>query len=434
MTTKDTSNNSTSIFKNMLVLATGSGIAKIVGIASIPVITRIYSPEHLGALSVFVAMAALLVPFGTLRYSVALPLPRSDALALNLAAASFSFLIIMSLLSIIVMGFAAEPIMNLLSMPSLIPYWWLLPLAIFGAGLYEMLNSWATREKAFKPIAKTKVWQSILGAMTKIGLGLIGFKPAGLLIGHLVTQTAGILTLGKIFLIKFKQHQAKINKKRIIFLLKRYREYPKYRLPSQFLLVFSTQAPLLFSAWLFGAEVTGQLGLALMALALPIALFGQTTGQAYYAEIAKLGRKQPEKIYQVTKTVTLKLFLVSIPPFLVLLFFGPWLFELVFGSEWGQAGLFASILAIYLMIQFASSPIVKALDVFEKQGMFLQINIVRSIGIIILFTTAYYLSLDAIQTLYLYSFALSAHYLFTIFSIFRVIKTHQKLIRNANVI
>lgn len=414
--------NSSSIFKNMLVLATGSGIAKIIGIASIPVITRIYSPEHLGALAVFVAMAALLVPFGTLRYSVALPLPKSDALALNLAVASFAFLIIVSLLSIIVMGFAAEPIMNLLSMPSLIPYWWLLPIAIFGAGLYEMLNSWAIREKAFKPLAKTKIWQSILGAITKIGLGLIGLKPAGLLIGHIVTQSAGILSLGKILLSKLKLHQTKITKKRINFLLKRYREYPKYRLPSQFLLVFSMHAPLLFSAWLFGAEVTGQLGLALMALALPIALFGNTTGQAYYAEIAKLGRKQPEKIYQITKTVTLKLFLVSIPPFLILLFLGPWLFELVFGSEWGQAGLFASILAIYLLMQFISAPIVNALSVFEQQLEFLMINVRRSILIVIVFSTAYYLSFDSITTLVTFSIVLAFHYFWVTFTIFRVIK------------
>jgi O-antigen/teichoic acid export membrane protein len=420
--TQSTSNISRNIFKNMLVLATGSGIAKLVGIASIPVITRIYSPEHLGNLSVFVAMAALIVPFGTLRYSGALPLPRSDALALNLAVASFSLLIIMSLFSIAVIFFSADPIMNMLSMPNLTPYWWLLSLAIFLAGLYEMLNSWATREKAFQPIAKTRISQSILSEITKIGLGLIGLKPGGLLIGHLVTQTVGILTLSRILLIKLKQHRAKIKKKRIIFLLKHYREYPKYRLPSQFLLVFSMQAPLLFSTWTFGAEVTGQLGLALMALALPIALFGQTTGQAYYAEIAKLGRSQSEKIYHVTKTVTIKLFLLSIPPFVVLIFFGPWLFGIIFGSEWGQAGVFASTLAIYLLMQFISTPIVNALSVFEKQFEFLMINIRRAFLIIVVYSLSYYLDFDASKTLLLFSIVLSFHYFWITFSILRLIK------------
>ena len=414
--------NNRSILKNMAILATGSGIAKVIGVISIPIITRIYSPEHLGALSVFIAMSALLVPFGSLRYSVTLPLPRHDALALNLAVASFGFLVIVSLLSIILLGFTAEPIMNLLSMPSLIPYWWLLPIAIFGAGLYEILNSWATREKSFKTIAKANVWQSILGAVVKIVLGVFGFKPLGLLVGHVVNQSAAIYKLSQLLIQKLKTHRKKITKKRILFLIKHYKDFPKYRLPSQFLMVFSMQAPLLFSAWLYGAEATGQLGLALTALALPITLFGQTTGQAYYAEISRIGRKQPERILAITKSITLRLLFVSIPPTLILFFFGPRLFQLVFGSEWHQAGFFASLLSVYLLTQFISAPLVNALSVFEKQGMFLMINVRRTIFIVAIFFSSYWFEWDIVKMLFIFSLVLSVHYLLVTHSIFKVIK------------
>lgn len=411
-----------SILKNMAVLVRGSVIGKVVGVLSIPIITRIYGPESLGALAVFVAIAALLIPLGSLRYAVAIPLPRHDVLAINLVAVSFGFLISLTLLSGLILAFAAEPVMNLLSMPSLIPYWWLLPIAIFGAGFYEILNSWATREKAFNSISKTIVWQSVSGAITKIILGLIDLKPLGLLIGHIVTQSAGILTLAKLLQAKLKRYQHKITKKRIVFLIKRFSDYPKYRLPSQFLMVFSMQAPLLFSAWLYGAEITGQLGLAFMAIALPITLFGQTTGQAYYAEISRIGRRQPEKILAITRNITLKLFFVSFLPFLILLFFGPWIFKLVFGTEWEQAGLFASLLAVYLSMQFISAPIVNALSVFEKQGMFLMINIRRAIFIVVIFGSSYWLEMGAEKTLLFFSLALSMHYLLVTYYIFKVIK------------
>jgi len=420
--THDSQNNSRSIFKNMMILATGTGFAKIVGILSMPFITRIYAPEDMGALAVFASMAALLIPLGSLRYAVALPLPRHDALALNLAVASFIFLIVITLISTGFLFFAAEPIMSLLSMDKLHPYWWLLPIAIFGAGLYEILNSWAIREKAFKPIAKTKVWQSILGAVTQIGLGLIGLKPLGLLIGHIVLQTTGILSLAKIFTVKWKKYRAKLSWTKTQFLLRWYSDYPKYRLPSQFLLVFSMQAPLLFSAYLFGAETTGQLGLALMALALPVSLFGHTTGQAYYAEIAKLGRKKPQKILKITKNITLKLFAVSIPPFLILFFLGPWIFEITFGSAWREAGVFASILATYLLLQFVSAPIVNALSIFNNQRMFLSINIRRSVLLITVFTIAYFYSFSINTTLIIFSLVMSIHYAIVTLSIFRVIR------------
>lgn len=422
MTERHHHKNLRNIYSNMLTLATGAGLSKLVALLSIPIITRIYSPEDFGALSVFIAMTALLVPFGSLSYYLTIPLLKNDALALNLAFSSFIFLVLVSISSVFFLWYAAEPVMNLLSMQTLVPYWWLLPLAIFFTGLYELLNSWATREKSFKAIAKSNFLQSVAGAIVKVSMGFLGFKLFGLLLGQVISQSAGTIILIKIINGKFKTYKHKINRQRILFLLRRYSDYPKYRLPSQFLLVFSVQAPLLFSAWLFGAEVTGQLGLALMTLALPIILFGSTAGQSYYGEIAKIGRKHPEKIYNITKKVTIKMLFVSIAPFFILLLTGPFIFQLVFGDEWRQAGLFASILVIYLVFQFISSPVVKALDIFEKQTVFLRLNLIRSVAIIITFLLASWFSLDVVQTLYIYSIGLGLHYLLTILTVFSVIR------------
>jgi O-antigen/teichoic acid export membrane protein len=186
--------------------------------------------------------------------------------------------------------------------------------------------------------------------------------------------------------------------------------------------VFSSQVPLIFSAKLFGAETTGQMGLALTALALPMSLFGESTGQAYYAEIAKIGRKNASEIYDLTKDITKKLFLISMLPFLVLLFGGPFLFDLVFGKPWREAGVFASILAIYLLTQFVSSPLVNALSVFEKQFMFLQINILRSLIIIGIFIFGYLMNLSVIPIITIYSISLSVFRIYVSFSVFGVIK------------
>ena len=52
-----------SIFRNMAMLASGTGVAKVIGIVSVPIITRIYLPEHMGVLSVFTALAVMKVYF-----------------------------------------------------------------------------------------------------------------------------------------------------------------------------------------------------------------------------------------------------------------------------------------------------------------------------------------------------------------------------------
>jgi O-antigen/teichoic acid export membrane protein len=413
--------NSRGVFQNMLVLAKGSGIGKIISVLSIPVITRIYSPVDMGVLSVFIALTTIIVPVGTMLYPMALPLPKRDEMAANLAIGSLGLLLIVSLLSLLIFYFISVPLFEILSTQTLVSYWWFFSIAIFTIGFYEIVTNWAIREKQFASLSRSKINQSVLGESSKIVLGFLGVKPFGLMLGHVLAQAGGVLALMKVFYEGLKACFERINLDKIRFMLFYYKDFPVYRLPSQFLLVFAMQAPLLFSAWLYGAEVTGQLGLSIMALTLPVALFGHTTGQAYYAQVAKLGRRQPQAILQITRSVTRKLFLMSLLPFLVLLTTGPWLFEFLLGSSWRRAGVFASILSVYLLTQFVSAPLVHAFSVFNLQKEFLKINFRRVILVVGVFLLGDYINLSPETTLIIYSIVLSIHYILVTRQVFRVI-------------
>lgn len=411
-----------SIFKNMMILASGVGAARVLTLFTAPIVTRIYQPDDFGVLSFLGALAGILVPFGTLRYSMAIPLPEKDGVAVNLTVLSVFFLLLISGLIMLFFLFFAPNILGVFSMEKLLPYWWLLPITTAGTGFYELLQNWALREKAFKPLARTGIWQTVVGAVAKISLGLLGFKPLGLLIGQVLSQTAGILTLMRCCYHKIQNNFRHVTKARLLFLLRRYADFPKYRLPSQFLLAFSSRAPILFFSWQFGAEVTGQLGLALTMLALPMTLFGKTISQAYYAEIAKIGKKNPEKIYLITKSITKKLFLLGLVPFFILLLGGPWLFETFFGAAWREAGVFCSILSIYLLAQFVSSPLMNVLNVLEQQNTYLKINIYRFSVLAAVFFVSKYLNLEYLYVIEMYSIVLSFFYISISFLIFKMIR------------
>ena len=411
------------IFRNMAKLATGAGIARVIALLTAPVITRIYTPEHFGVLLVFTALTGMMVPFGTLRYSMAIPLPKNDGLATNLMVLCLVFLLPVSVLVFVLFWLFAPAVLGLLGMEQLMPWWWLIPLAIAGTGLYELLSNWAVREKAFGPLAKTQVWQKIIGSVVKIGMGLAGFKPLGLLIGQIFTQAGGIFSLIRAFRKKLTDNLRFVKRKRINFLFQRFSEFPKYRLPSQVLMSFATKVPLLFFAWHFGSEITGYFGLAMIILMLPMSLFGQTTGKAYYGEIAKIGRKDPEKILKVTKNITKRLFLISLPPFFILLLFGPWLFQTVFGEVWRESGVFASILAINLLTMFVANPVTHALTVMGRQLYYLQINTIRLFLVLAVFFMAYMLNLNPYLSLLAYSLAMSLHRSFVYFRILQIIKS-----------
>jgi len=319
--------------------------------------------------------------------------------------------------------FFGQGILVFFSMDQITIYWWLVPIAFAGTGLYELLSGWAIRKKEFNPLAKTKVWQKIIGDVVKVSFGFIGIRPLGLLIGYILNQAGGIIRLFKDLKKHFVNNVRYISKKRIIFFSKRYSDFPKYRIPSQFLLNLSAKAPLLYFAWHFGADTTGQIGLATMMLSLPISLIGYTTGKAYYAEIATIGKRMPDKIFKITKNVARKLFLFSIIPFSVILFFGPVIFEIVFGVKWYEAGVFASILSPYLLTQFIYSPISEGiLSVFEKQSMVLLIEISRVLMTFFVFFISFLMKWTPNYTLILYSIGLSLHYFFATYLVFWIIK------------
>lgn len=410
------------VLRHVVILATGSGTAKCVGVLSIPIITRLYTPEHFGLFALFLSCIALLTPLASLRYSAALPLPRRDRTAVALLLACLLLLSLFIALLALLFAVSSDRLFALVSAQALAPFWPLLLASIGTAGLHEILTSWSVREKSFRIIAKADVSQSILGAALKITLALAALQHIGLYIGHIAAQATACALLARRAWRDASAFARRASARHVRLVAARYSAFPGYRLPSQVLMTFGQQAPLLFVSAIYGAATAGQLGLALVALALPLTLIGQNAGQAYYAEIARIGCGDPVRICRVTCEVTVRLLAMAIVPTLVLMIAGTELFVLFFGARWHDAGMFASVLSIYLPAQFVANLLSHALSVFDKQHVYLRLNVVRVVMIVGIFGIAYQLKLSAFMTIAAYSVVLSVHYVATSVSIFMIIR------------
>lgn len=409
------------VFRGMATLALGSGIGRGIGIASIPILTRLYTPDDFGVLAVFTALVALIAPLVTLRYVLALPLPRHDGVAINLLVLSAGLMVTLSSLIAFVLWAGGTTLLAFISMEVLAPWWWLLALGVLGTAGYEMLTLWATRSRAYKVIAQTDVTQSAAGAMVKIALGLAAFAPLGLLLGQVVAQAGGIVRLMCGFMAEFRANWHHV---RLTLLLKvawRHRGFPIWRVPSQFLMVFSMQAPMLFMATLFDAETTGQFGLAMMALSVPVTLLGRTTSQAFFAEASKLGRHQPEHIRSMLKSVLIRLGFLSLVPATILIAFGPIIFPVLFGSKWAGAGIFSQSLGIYLFFQFIQTPVAHIFYIFDGQRQLLWLNTQRLVALGFVFGASQFYTWNAEQTVWIYAISLSVHYALSTYFAYRFI-------------
>ena len=410
------------VFRHMMVLAAGSGAAKAVGALTIPIVTRLYSPEQFGLFTLFLSITATLTPLMSLRYSAALPLPRRDGTAVSLLVACAGILILMSISMTIVFTLFSEKIFSLFSIQQLAPMGPWIVAALSAAGLYEILTNWGVRKRSFKMLAKAEVSQSVLAGGMKIGFSYLALQQIGLIVAHVLSQ----LTVCIIIVCAVWKETSKLllrtNVKKIWFMLTFYSDFPKFRLASQLLLIVAVQAPIFFIGASFGPATAGQLGLALVALAVPLTLLGQTTGQAYYSEIARIGIKEPAKILDITTGVIKRLFVMGLAPTVILMFGSTYLFPIFFGKQWHAAGVFCAILSIYLLAQFVASPLGHVLSVFKKQYLFLRINIVRVLLILAIFYFSNRMELTANTTIAIYSVALSVHYLVTSYAILSIIK------------
>lgn len=399
------------IFDAVLTLGVGASAAKIIGILCIPLITRLYSPESFGLLSTFIAIVSIISPCLTLRYVAALPIVRRDASAANILL--FNIVCIICLSSLALLGIY-------LFNKSLFISWelntvlGLMPLIVFASmltALYETLIFCTLRFKLHKVLAVSHLKQSLFGNTTKILLGLSGAGTIGLLIGQLVQQASGALALISSLMKQLKPSVRSVTFKRALRLGIHYFEFPLYRLPSHIFMVLSLHAPLLLTVKMYGMEEAGQLGLALMIVALPMSLVGAAAGNAYFSEVSNFERKDYHKLHDITRKVTTRLFFVSVPFVVVLTIAGPWAFKVFFGSEWTAAGYYARALSIYLAFQFIATPISNALTVIRRQDIFLKINFIRFILVVSSFMLAESFNLGSLQTIYIYSLVISFHYL-----------------------
>lgn len=401
-----------SFAKSVAMITGGTTIAQLLNALFSPIITRLYSPEEYGVLSVYTSILGLIVIIASLRYELGIPIAEDDEKAVNVMALCFFVLIIFVIVVFLIFLFFGEPILTFLDASSLVNYRYLIPIGVFLAGAYKILLQWAYRNNDFKSIANTKLAQSITGNGVKVGLGFLHVGPLGLIIGQILKEGAGLGTLSRSFsnnihLVK------KINKNDILWGAKRYQNFLIFSVPASFLNSVGSQLPVFFITSLYGSEILGFYGLSISIVNIPMNLIGSSIADVLYGEAVSVGRSNPKRIKYLSKKLFKSLLIIGLIPLLTLLFFGPFLFSFVFGSQWYEAGVYARILAFLVFTRFIFTPINRIYDAFERQKEALILDVFRVVLVFVSFLTAKFLGLSSYGAVILYSIVMSIVYFVT---------------------
>jgi O-antigen/teichoic acid export membrane protein len=350
--------------KNVLVLVGGTTIAQISVMLASPIITRVYTPDDFGILGVYVSLMSFFVIISTLKYELAIPLPKHDKEAINILSVSVLFTLLTSFILLLVFAFFGNEISETLKIPELSKYIWTLPLGVFVVSLYNIFSYWSIRKKEFKTLSVTKISQSISSVFSQILLGVLSFGVFGLIFGQIIGQSFGIIKLYKSFIknnFNFKKITPKTMKKEAV----KYSNFPKFSVVSTIMNTLSAQAPPLLFAILFNPAVAGFYVLSQRIVTTPMNIIGNSISNVFHANAVIAMRDH--KIAELGLNVFEKLVKTGMVPLLFLLLISQELFSLVFGENWLKAGIYVQYLIPWLFLVFIGSPLSNIVFVLDKQ-------------------------------------------------------------------
>ena len=120
----------------------GAAFVQIIAFASVPVLTRLYTPESFGLLAVMLGFITFAAAAASLHYEMAIALPRRDEDGASLGILSMLLSIAFAAVSVIVFAPFGLNLLVRFSYESLLPYWWLIPVSILGTGIRQPLIYW----------------------------------------------------------------------------------------------------------------------------------------------------------------------------------------------------------------------------------------------------------------------------------------------------
>jgi lipopolysaccharide exporter len=359
---------------NVMKLASGTAAAQFIVLLASPILTRLFAPEAWGVLAIFTSITGIFGVIACMRYELSIMLPEKDEEAANLFGVSLFFSILISLLTVPIIWWGKESILRVFNAPGLGPYLWLVPAMVFIHGVFLALNYWNSRTKHFGRLSIARVISSLATTFGKLGFGTAGYATAGTMIGATVAgQAVAATTLGgqiwrddrKIF---FKSIRLRRMREGII----RHKKFPIFGSWSALMNTISSSLPALMLAAFFSPAIVGFFALGHRLLSLPMSLIGGAIAQVFFQRAAEA--KHQGTLHLVVGKIFNKLLSFGIFPLLVIMIAGKEIFSVIFGSQWETAGLYAQILAPWIMFQFISSPMSTLFSVLEMQGTGLFFN------------------------------------------------------------
>lgn len=356
-------------------MMSGAGLAHVLGVALIPVLTRLYTPAEIGVYSTYASLFIILMAVVSLRYEFATLIPANRLAANNitmlatLVSGAFSLVLLLVLL---VFGDGIAAALNIEALGWLL---YLLPFSLLSFKGFLILTYSLNYHKKYGAIASGKVMSASGTGGAQVGMGWAGLPEAGLVVGKLIGDAAGALFLLWQRWRLRESVMAGVSPRRIMAMAKRYKSFPIYNMPHALTAASSNNFPVLLFNSYFSEATAGFYAMAIRACYSPVQIAGQAAYQVFSQRLAeKNGRG--ERIIPFIRSTAALMAGVGLLAFVPLFIISPPLFAWALGAEWEVTGYMVRYIIPYIYMVFILRPLNFIPLLTNRQGSAFTIDLI----------------------------------------------------------
>jgi lipopolysaccharide exporter len=374
---------------HVATLMSGKAFAGLVAIFTMPIVARLFSPEHFGVSALFVSIVSMMASFATLSYSSAVVLPKDDSEAILLMALAYRVLALVSGLVVVLIAVLEYGGLSWRALDLLGGWKWLLPgglLLVVGIRIQEY---WLARNKLFRLVSVSLVVGNASTGVSRIGLGLLGGSSVfGLIAGHMLGMMARLWVQWATCAGTLRSALAHIPASSLRDVGRRYADFPLYNMPAAVVHTLGQNLPIVLFSVMFSPAVAGFFAMARQLLDAPIRMVSDSVRRVFLQKAASIHR-QGRSLKKAYLLATGTLALAGLPALLLLSNFGQPLATWFLGDRWFEAGRYMEIIAPWLFMMWMMAPCSAIYIVLRRQRLLLWIQVVLTVLRVSVFGVAY---------------------------------------------
>jgi O-antigen/teichoic acid export membrane protein len=355
-----------SLLSNFLTVITGRLAAQLVMIACMPVLARIFLPEHFGVISLLTSLTQAPMALLMLRYEQALPQCKDDAEAGALVGLCLKIAGVGIILLFVAAAVGAPMLAEAFKTPELRWFVPILPAMLSAQCLGVLGKQWAAYRERFVPVALTDGLSTAARRVIPIPLGLTIFPTAtGMFIGFVLAPLTSAIIMVKSFAGDVRRH-VNFSREAIGTVARTYRNFPIHLSGVAIFNMASLAAPAIILGLYWSMTEVGWFGQAFALLSLPVSLFTQAAARALYPRLAKEHQAGKETGGLIGRMLTAELDL-GLYPLCALAVVAPDVWAIFLGEEFRMSGYLGRMLVPDVILTLLWSPLSVAVNVLHRQ-------------------------------------------------------------------